>query len=120
MIPQEERCPVPEQVLGQLYRASPHGLRELVATVPVHTRATLALYCYGRNHLRSIGLAIATCCDEFELRDAGGLAGTSLFAKARETSVQRPLSHYQERRKVSLSAGILKNVAQHVEESELA
>ena len=31
-IPQEEQCPVPEEVLGHLYRASKHGLEELVAT----------------------------------------------------------------------------------------
>ena len=29
---QEERCPVADHVLGQLYRASSHGLDELVLT----------------------------------------------------------------------------------------
>ena len=35
----EETCPVPESVLGQLYRASPHGLDALIDTVPPQTRA---------------------------------------------------------------------------------
>ena len=36
-IPQEEACPIPEQLLGQLYRASLHGLDGLIATVPAKT-----------------------------------------------------------------------------------
>jgi hypothetical protein len=111
-IPQEEYCPVSDQVLGQLYRVSPHGLDELVASVPAKTRAALALYCYGRAHLRSIGLAIATRCDEFELQNLGGHAGVVLFTKARDATEHLPLSHYQARRNVSLSAGILKHVVQ--------
>jgi len=40
-IPQEETCPIPENLLGQLYRASSHGLDSLIATVPAKTRAML-------------------------------------------------------------------------------
>ena len=47
-IPQEETCPIPENLLGQLYRASSHGLDSLIATVPAKTRAMLALYCHRR------------------------------------------------------------------------
>ena len=36
-IPQEETCPVPENLLGQLYRANSHGLDSLIATVPART-----------------------------------------------------------------------------------
>ena len=57
--PQEETCPVPENLLGMLYRASPHGLDSLIATVPARTRAMLALYCHSRAHLQSIGFAVA-------------------------------------------------------------
>ena len=71
-IAQEENCPVPELVLGQFYRASSHGLDELVATVPAEARAMLALYCYRRAHLQSIGLAIATRCEQQELEAFGG------------------------------------------------
>jgi hypothetical protein len=118
-IPQEEHCPVPEHILGQLYRSSSHGLDDLVAGVPPNTRAMLALYCYRRAHLQSIGLAIATRCNEVDLRWAGGHAGTVLFTKSREEPAQiLPPSHYPSRRKVTLSTGVLRSVVQD-EDSEL-
>ena len=111
-IPQEEKCPVPEDVLGQLYRANSHGLHELVATVPAETRAMLALYCYQRGHLRSIGLAIATSCKQHDLEVVGGHAGKALFENSRSAPDQAPTSHYLERRKVTLSTGLLREVVQ--------
>jgi hypothetical protein len=30
---EEEACPVADQLLGEIYRASAHGLNELIATV---------------------------------------------------------------------------------------
>ena len=81
---EEEPCPVSDQVLGELYRSSSHGLSELIATVAPASRAMLALYCYRRAHLNSIGLAIAASCDEYDLTQWGGNAGAMLFAKSRE------------------------------------
>ena len=72
-----------EEVLGHLYRASKNGLEELVATVPAATRAMLALYCYRRAHLQSIGLAVASSCTVDDLETFGGNAGKALFEKAR-------------------------------------
>ena len=46
-IPQEEQCPVPEEVLGHLYRASKHGLEELVATVPAGLAQCLPFIVIG-------------------------------------------------------------------------
>jgi len=102
-IPQEERCPIPEDFLGQLYRSSPHGLSKLVAAVPVETRAMLALYCYRRAHLESIGLAIAASCEENDLAAFGGNAGKTLFKKAHEAPYEAPRSHYLGRGKITLS-----------------
>ena len=31
---EDEACPVPEKVLGEMYRANPHGLNELIVSVP--------------------------------------------------------------------------------------
>jgi hypothetical protein len=109
---QEEHCPVPDHVLGQLYRASPHGLEELVATVPAETRAMLALYCYRRAHLQSIGLVIATSCEQHHLEAFGGNAGKAMVEKARKAPDEAPRSHYLERRKVTLSTGILRKFVQ--------
>ena len=117
-IHQEEHCPVPDHVLGQLYRASSHGLDELVATVPAGTRAMLALYCYRRAHLQSIGLAIATSCEQHDLEALGGNAGKALVERARKVPDEAPLSYYLERRKVSLSTGILRKFVQ--DEDDLA
>ncbi len=66
-------CPVSDDMLGSLYRASKHGLPELIATVTPDVRAALALYCYRRGHLKSIGLAIASTCDIYDLETAGGV-----------------------------------------------
>ena len=71
-------CPVPDDVLGALYRSSKEGLPELIATVSPSARAALALYCYRRGHLKSIGLTIATTCTEYDLSTWGGGAGAAL------------------------------------------
>jgi hypothetical protein len=104
---QEEHCPVAEHVLGQLYRASAHGLDELVTAVPAETRAMLALFCYRRAHLQSIGLAIAASCSQRDLETFGGNAGKVLFEKSRNAPEEARSSYYLERRKVTLSSGIL-------------
>jgi hypothetical protein len=111
-ISQEEYCPVSDDVLGQLYRAAPHGLEELIASVPAEIRAVLAIYCYRRAHLQAIGLTIATSCEELDLRKWGGFAGTVLFEKSRASGRVMQPTYYQERRKVTLSTGLLKPVVQ--------
>ena len=81
---EDEPCPVSDELLGTLYRANAHGLNELVATVPQKTRALLAVYCYRRAHLASIGLAIAATCERDDLMSFGGNAGEVLFDRSRE------------------------------------
>jgi hypothetical protein len=78
----EEFCPVSDDLLGRLYRASPEGLIVLTRTVPATTRAALAYYCSRRAHLESIGLVIAGSCKEQDLYQHAGRAGSELFAKA--------------------------------------
>src|ERR1700754_1727258 len=55
---ENDACPVGDELLGTLYRASEHGLAELVETVSSDVRAMLALFCYRRAHLHSMSLAI--------------------------------------------------------------
>jgi hypothetical protein len=104
---EEEPCPVSDQVLGELYRSSSHGLGELISTVSPNARAMLALYCYRRAHLNSIGLAIAAGCDEDDLFRFGGYAGTMLFVKSREAP-QTP--QRIGRRKITLASGPLRQM----------
>jgi hypothetical protein len=56
---EDEPCPVPDEMLGEMYRASAHGLT-------------------------SIGLAIAATCGKDDLTSLGGNAGAVLFERSRE------------------------------------
>jgi hypothetical protein len=105
----EEPCPVPESVLGQLYRASPQGLPALIESVSPNVRAMLAVYCYRRAHLASIGLSIASSCEEDDLTMHGGNLGADLFAKSRNPKAVTESGRGQ-RPKISLSSGALMQV----------
>ena len=106
---EDEPCPVTDQMLGEMYRADAHGLNELIATVPPTARALLAVFCYRRAHLASIGLTIAATCEEDDLRSLGGNAGGMLFERSRKGP--QPLladAGASHRRKISLSVGPLR------------
>jgi len=87
-----ESCPVPDELLGEMYRASEQGLPRLVESVSPHARAMLALFCYRRSHLYSLALAIATSCSERDLIQFGGRVGSALYALAREAPTTRATS----------------------------
>ena len=101
---EDEPCPVTDQMLGELYRASAHGLNELIATVSPTARALLAVYCYRRAHLASIGLAIAATCEKDDLTSLGGNVGTILFERSREAPKSSLIdAHANGRRKITLA-----------------
>jgi hypothetical protein len=103
---EDEPCPVTDQMLGEIYRASEHGLNELIATVPPTARALLAVFCYRRAHLASIGLAIAATCEEDDLTSLGGNAGVMLFERSRKAPQSRLAdAGTSSRRKITLSVG---------------
>jgi hypothetical protein len=112
MLPQhrveDESCPVTDQMLGEMYRADTHGLNELIATVPPTARALLAVYCYRRAHLASIGLVIAATCGEEDLTSLGGNAGAMVFDRSRK--VPQPSlteARASNSRKITLAVGPL-------------
>jgi hypothetical protein len=108
----DDVCPVREELLGQLYGASKHGLPALVASVPPTVLAMLALFCYHRSHLHSMGLAIAATCEEDDLVRLGGRVGATLFSRSQEAPDPPPLaSHSANRRKVTLATGPLRSMA---------
>jgi hypothetical protein len=101
---EDEPCPVSDETLGEMYRASSHGLHKLVETIPPTTRALLAVYCYRRAHLASIGLAIAATCEKDDLGSFGGNAGAVLFERSREAPVSSSAStHAPQRKKITLA-----------------
>jgi len=111
-MPDDDVCPVRDELLGQLYTANSLGLHDLVATVPPTVRAMLALFCYHRSHLNAMGLAIAASCEEDDLVRFGGRVGATLFARSREAPPPQPLApHHANRRKVTLASGPLRNMA---------
>ena len=111
-MPDDDVCPVRDELLGQLYSASTLGLQELVATVPPTVRAMLALFCYHRSHLHSMGLSIAASCDEDDLVRLGGRVGSTLFTRSQEEEAPQPAApHYANRRKITLASGQLRNMA---------
>src|ERR1700730_5688488 len=115
----DDVCPVRDELLGELYSASKLGLPALVATVPPRVRAMLALFCYHRSHLHSMGLAIAASCDEDDLVRLGGRVGSTLFTRSREAPPPQPLaSHHANRRKITLASGLLRNMPPLEDEPE--
>jgi hypothetical protein len=113
-------CPVTDDLLGELYRANKNGLPELIATVSPDVRAALAMYCYRRGHLKSIGLAIASTCDIYDLETVGGTAGAALFARSREVAPAAPVaSQYVARQKITLASGSLRKTLPIDEDVEL-
>ena len=116
---EDDVCPVCDELLGELYRASELGLPALVATVSPDIRAMLALFCYRRSHLQAIGLAIAASCDEDDLVQSGWRVGAALFARSREAPTPEPVApHYTARRKITLATGPLREMPAMDEEPD--
>ena len=108
----DELCPVADQMLGEMYRASAHGLNELISTVAPAARVLLAVYCYRRAHFASIGLAIAATCEKDELISLGGNTGAALFERSREAPNSGLIdTHAAARRKITLSTAPLRQLS---------
>ncbi|MGO4510550.1 hypothetical protein AB4Z51_26400 [Bradyrhizobium sp. 2TAF36] len=96
-------CPVGDELLGEMYRASESGLPRLVESVSPDARARLALFCYRRSHLHSLAVAIAASCNERDLIDNGGRVGSTLYALSRESAVKSSPSLSGGRKPITLS-----------------
>ena len=98
-------CPVRDELLGEMYRASENGLPRLVESVASDVRAMLALFCYRRSHLHSLALSIAVSCSERDLIQLGGRVGSTLYALSREAPATRSVaaSSYGNRKPITLS-----------------
>jgi len=104
----DDVCPVSDELMGQLCRANDLLVPDFVSTLAPDIRALLALFCYRRRHLHSMGLAIAAICDEVNLAWVGGSVGTYLFTSSREASQRVGQSR---RRKITLATGVLRMFA---------
>ena len=103
---EDEPCPVPDEMLGEMYRASAHGLNELIATVSPTARS-LARHVL----LPSRPPCVDWIGDRGDLRerrsaDWGGNAGAALFERSREAPPLSPSNgHATGRRKIILATG---------------
>ena len=114
---EDDPCPVPDETLGEMYRASARGPSELIASVPPTARALLAVYCYRRAHLASIGLTIAASCEKDDLAALAGNAGASLFEQSRNLRPSLPADpRANGRRKITLSTGSLRRHLSPIED----
>ncbi|WP_298252818.1 hypothetical protein [Bradyrhizobium sp.] len=104
-------CPVQDELLGQMYRASEHGLPQLVASVSPEVRAMLALFCYRKSHLYSLAMTIAASCSEHELVQAGGRVGSTLYALSREPAARTSPVSVSGRKPITLSTKPLTQLA---------
>jgi hypothetical protein len=104
-------CPVRDELLGEMYRASEHGLPKLVESVSPEVRAMLALFCYRRSHLYALALSIAASCSERELIQIGGRVGSTLYALSREPAARATVSASGNRKPITLSTKPLSTFA---------
>jgi hypothetical protein len=105
---ENDACPVNDDLLGAMYRASPEGLAMLMDSVPGDIRAMLALFCYRRHHLHGLGLAIAASCGERDLLEQGGRVGVALHALSREAKPSDRPAEPGNRRGITLSTAPLR------------
>lgn len=77
-------CPVSSETLARLYRAEPAEIAAVVGAMSPVDAARLALFCYGRAHLRDVGLRIAAGCDPRALIQIAGVMGSVLAEQSRD------------------------------------
>jgi hypothetical protein len=104
----DDVCPVRDALLGELCRANDLLVPDFVYGLPSDIRAALALFCYRRRHLHSMGLAIAATCDEDSLVRAGGNVGAFIFTCSRGGARRGALSPRADRRRITLATGVLR------------
>src|SRR5947208_531312 len=118
-----DSCPVRDELLGEMYRASESGLPRLVESVAPEARARLALFCYRRSHLHSLAVAIAGSCTERQLVEAGGRVGSTLFALSREGVVKASPALSSGRKPITLSTkplSVLAPLDDEIDDDDLA
>ena len=99
----DDAC-ISEELIGRLHHAPEGSVLDLVASFGANERASLAMHCYRKCHLRRIGLAIATTCDLNSLvQEWGSLLGRSIFAQSRGGSEDPSQISEGPRRKITLA-----------------
>lgn len=101
--PNEAQCPVPLELLALLLRVSDEQAGETINSLPERQRAELAVFCYGRNHLRDLGLKIAALCSEAVMTRVAGSIGSMIVHQARQSGTPGTAMSAPYRRTVTLA-----------------
>jgi hypothetical protein len=109
-------CPVRDELLGEMYRASQSRLPQLLESVSSDVRTMLALFCYRRSHLHALALSIAESCSERELIQLGGRVGSTLYALSRGPAARSVPSSSGGRKPITLSTKPLSTFVPVVDE----
>jgi hypothetical protein len=81
---QDDDIYISDEIIGHLHGATEDTVLKLVASFQANRRASLAMHCYRKAHLRQTGLTIASTCDLSTLvRVCGPLRGEAIFAQSR-------------------------------------
>ena len=96
---------ISDELIGRLYGATENTVLELVAAFQADRRASLAVHCYRKSHLRQTGLTIASTCDLSALvHVCGPLRGQAIFAQSR-LRPNKPSGQGRSRPSLACSAG---------------
>ncbi len=67
----------------QQLMSNPADAVEIGKSLPELQRARIAQFCYGRVHMRELGLRLASTCDLMALKAAFGRGGEVVFQQSR-------------------------------------
>lgn len=98
---------VPTQIIEEVTNSGPADAVSVASTLPEAQRAVLAQFCYGRRHLRHLGLLIAGTLSQQTLMQTFGGAWEVIQKQANDpektlAAEKRPASE-QSKRSISLA-----------------
>lgn len=107
LLSRREGITVPTQIIEEVTSAGPADAVSVASTLPEAQRAILAQFCYGRRHLRHLGLLIAGTLSKQALMQTFGGAWEVIHRQAQDpektlASEKRPASE-QSKRSISLA-----------------
>lgn len=107
ILSRKEDITVPSQIIEEVTSAGPADAVSVASTLPEAQRAILAQFCYGRRHLRHLGLLIAGTLSKQTLMQTFGGAWEVIHKQAQDpektlASEKRPASE-QTKRSISLA-----------------
>lgn len=82
--PNEPTAPIAMELIALLLRSDDERIMSVAAEMMPLQRASVAMFCAGRGHLRRLGLLVARQCTEHALWEVAGRAGVALFEQARD------------------------------------